>query len=71
MLPYRAPCGGRERARVAMRISVYTVGGTIDTVYFDARSTYEVSPEACRQETLAFVADLVGKEMLTIVATAG
>jgi Coenzyme PQQ synthesis protein D (PqqD) len=34
-------------------------------------ATYEVSPEVCRQETLAFVADLVGKEMLTIVAAAG
>jgi hypothetical protein len=31
-------------------------------------ATYEVSPEVCRQETLAFVADLVNKEMLTIVA---
>ena len=32
-----------------MRISVYTVGGTIDKVYFDARSTYEVgAPEVTR-----------------------
>jgi L-asparaginase len=32
-----------------MRISVYTVGGTIDKVYFDARSAYEVgSPEVTR-----------------------
>jgi len=32
-----------------MRISVYTVGGTIDKVYFDARSTYEVgAPEVAR-----------------------
>lgn len=32
-----------------MRISVYTVGGTIDKVYFDARSAYEVgAPEVAR-----------------------
>jgi len=37
------------RAGTTMRISVYTVGGTIDKVYFDARSTYQVgAPEVAR-----------------------
>jgi len=39
----------RYRRSKAMRISVYTVGGTIDKVYFDARSAYEVgAPEVAR-----------------------
>ncbi len=41
-----------------------TVGSLCDRLVV----TYDVSPEVCRKETLAFVGDLVGKEMLKIVA---
>jgi len=44
---------------------------TVESLCERLVATYEVSPEVCRQETLAFVADLVGKEMLTIVPAAG
>jgi L-asparaginase len=56
-----------------MRISVYTVGGTIDKVYFDARSAYEVgAPEVTRlfaraKATFDFsVTEIVRKDSLDL-----
>ena len=58
-----------------MRISVYTVGGTIDKVYFDARSTYEVgAPEVTRlfaraKTTFDFaVTEIARKDSLELTA---
>jgi L-asparaginase len=58
-----------------MRISVYTVGGTIDKVYFDARSVYEVgAPEVTRlfaraKTTFDFaVTEIARKDSLELTA---
>src|SRR5881394_3190116 len=49
---------GNAVASSAMKIKLFTTGGTIDKVYFDAKSEYEVGPpqvlELLKQANVAF-----------------